>query len=214
MPRKIMVLLGGAYHDFDGYQKATVPLLTAAGYDPVPTYYQEMLSTLDDSYDAIVVYTSLGGAKDPKGNQGVDLNAAQAAALENYVASGGGLLGMHCATVMGESGSALHKLYGGRFIEHPPMFRFSVSPMRLPHPVTEGVEEFTVYDEFYIQDLTADSLVLMTAHDRGVCHPMVWVRTEGAGKVACIAPGHDRNAWDLPEFQRLTLQGLEWVISE
>ena len=214
MGQKIMLLLGGAYHNFEGYEKATVPLLTRAGYEPVATYDKDEIKTLDDSYAAVVVYTSFGGATDNKGNLEEDLNADQVAALKDYVAGGGGLLGAHCATVMGESGSTLHKLYGGRFIEHPPMFSFGVYPMRLPHPVTDGVGAFTVYDEFYFQDLTEDSLVLMTAYDRGVCHPMVWVRTEGAGKVACVAPGHDEHAWGVPDVQQLTLQALKWVIGD
>jgi type 1 glutamine amidotransferase len=113
---------------------------------------------------------------------------------------------------MEENNVDLHRLYGGRFVEHPPMFRFTVFPMRLPHPVTEGIDAFTVYDEFYVQDVYDDCMVLMTAYDRGVCHPMAWVRTEGEGKVACVTPGHDEAAWGVAEVKRLILQALSWVI--
>lgn len=211
MGNKILLLLGGAHHDFTGFEKFAVPLFETAGYEVTPTYEREDLKKLDGSVAAVAAYTSYGGATDKQGNHGEDLNAAQTDALISYVASGGGLLGVHCATVMAEANTGLHKLYGGRFVEHPPMFRFTVTPMRLPHPITDGVDAFTVYDEFYIQDVFDDCTVLMTANDRGVCHPMVWTRTQGKGRVACVTPGHDGHAWAVPEVQKLTLQSLAWV---
>ena len=161
----------------------------------------------------MVVYTSFGGAVDKQGRTGTDLNAEQTSGLWSYVSQGGGLLGVHCATVMDKSNTKLHPLFGGRFVDHPPMFDFAVTPMRSSHPVIDGVSQFCVYDEFYIQDVMDDCLVLMTATDRGVCHPMVWVRDEGEGRIACLAPGHDGHAWELPEFKKLSVQGLNWVVN-
>lgn len=211
MSRNVLMLLGGAYHDFEGYKQSAEPVFGDAGYVVQATYEADDLLNLGENYAAVVVYTSLGGVTDPKGNVGTDLNEGHIEALVRYVTQGGGLFGVHSATVNGNPGNDLHTLFGGRFIDHPPMFNFPVFPMRLSHPVTEGIGEFSVFDEFYVQDVNDDVLVLMTAYDRGVCHPMVWTRKQGEGRVAYVAPGHDARAWSVPAFQKLTVQALDWV---
>jgi type 1 glutamine amidotransferase len=79
------------------------------------------------------------------------------------------------------------------------------------HPITAGIEAFTVHDEFYIQTHTPDVQVHMVACDRGAAYPMVWSRTEGRGRVAHIAPGHSQEVWDLEPYQRLLLQTIAWL---
>jgi type 1 glutamine amidotransferase len=45
----------------------------------------------------------------------------------------------------------------------------------------------------------------------GVAYPMVWSRTEGNGRVAHIAMGHDVKVWNLQPYQRLMLQAIDWL---
>lgn len=128
------------------------------------------------------------------------------------IRKGGAHLAAHSATVLGESDAALGELIGGDFISHPPAFTFSVYPVFGEHPITKGIEAFTVHDEFYMETHTPDVQVHMVAFDRGVAYPMVWSKTEGQGRVAHIAPGHFREVWELKSYQQPILQSIEWLI--
>ena len=203
------MLLGGNHHDFDGFAAAMTPLLEESGYRVTATADLDSLKPLSE-VDVLVQYTSLGGSvKD--GRHAPDPDAGQVAALVEWVRAGGGLLSAHCATVIEETNLPLRRLHGGRFLEHPPQFTFTVYPLSRPHPITEGVEAFTVYDELYKQAVEPDATIHMVALDRGVAHPMVWTRTEGRGRVAHVAPGHGPRVWGLEAYRRLMRQALSWV---
>ncbi|HMB24419.1 MAG TPA: ThuA domain-containing protein, partial [Anaerolineales bacterium] len=121
---------------------------------------------------------------------------------------------VHAATVIGESDPALGDLIGGVFVSHPPQFAFTVYPMFGEHPITAGVEAFTVHDEFYIERQTSDVQVHMVAFDRGMAYPMAWSRVEGRGRIAHIAPGHSQAVWNLEPYQQLLLQALDWTMDK
>ncbi|MBN2118134.1 MAG: ThuA domain-containing protein [Anaerolineales bacterium] len=210
--KRVLILLGGQWHDFDGFAGAIGPLLEAQGMQVEATYDLDKLSHLaENQYDAVLSYTCFtsdeGGAKG-----GPDrFTQAQFDGLAGWIRGGGAFLALHAATVIGESDPALGDLIGGVFVSHPPQFSFTVYPMFGEHPITAGIEAFTVHDEFYVETYTPDVQVHMVACDRGVAYPMAWSRTEGRGRVAHIAPGHSRAVWDLEPYQRLLLQALDWL---
>lgn len=211
--RRVLLLLGGVYHDFQGFTEAAMPWLHEAGWQVDPTYDLDTLLGLRASdYRLVVSYTSLSTHR-----QGSDdatpqsLTPEQTAALAAWVRSGGGFLGMHAATVSGVPNVAYRELLGARFLSHPPQFTFTVYPTAQPHPITEGIEAFTVRDEFYVQDYIASLDTHMIAVDRGLAYPMVWSRTEGLGRVAYIAMGHDGKVWSLPPYRKLVLQAAQWA---
>ena len=211
--KRILVLLGGLWHDFDGFTRALHALLEPQGMQVEATYDLDRLLHLEqDHFDVVLSYTCLSahreGFDDTTPEQ---LTDAQVEGLLNWVRIGGALLAAHAATVIGESDPALGQLIGGVFVSHPPQFAFTVYPMYQPHPVTAGVEAFTVHDEFYVEACMPDAQIHMVAFDRGIAYPMVWTRTEGLGRVAHIAPGHSQSVWDLEPYQRLLLQALDWL---
>lgn len=211
--KRVLILLGGMYHDFEGYSAWAQPLFAAAGCQVEATYDLQRLETLGAEVDLLVSYTSL--SLHPEGQDSPTpelLTEAQIAGLRAWVQCGGGLLAVHSATVAGKSGPAFGELMGGVFVEHPPQFAFTVYPMRQPHPITAGIEAFTVHDEFYIQDLASPVEVHMVALDRGQAHPMAWTREEGQGRVAHIAMGHSTLVWELPQYRQLILQAAAWVL--
>jgi type 1 glutamine amidotransferase len=100
---------------------------------------------------------------------------------------------------------------GGVFVDHPPQFAFTVYPLYRLHPITAGIAAFTVHDEFYVQEHEPDVDLHMVALDRGVAYPMVWTRSEGQGRVAHIAMGHDGKVWSLAPYHQLMLQTVDWL---
>jgi type 1 glutamine amidotransferase len=181
--KRVLILLGGQWHDFDGFANAIAPLLEVQGMQVEATYDLDKLSHLmENQYDVVLSYTCFtadeGGSKEPCPDR---LTKSQLDGLVNWVR--GALLAVHAATVIGASDPALGKLIGGVFVSHPPAFAFTVYPMFGEHPITAGIEAFTVHDEFYVERQTADVQVHMVAFDRGVAYPMVWSKTE------------DKDAW-------------------
>ncbi|MBC7235453.1 MAG: ThuA domain-containing protein [Chloroflexi bacterium] len=211
--RRILIILGGIYHDFEGFAGAMRRVLEKAGHTVEATYDLDTLLTLDQGlYDVVLSYTSFSRHREGRDDTHPEtLSPAQTDSLVRWVRSGGALLGVHSATVSGAPNPALTALWGGLFVEHPPQFSFMVYPMRHRHPITADVDAFAVKDEFYIQDYDPAVNVHMVALDRGVAHPMVWTRMEGEGRVAYIAPGHHEGIWNLEPFQRLVLQAIDWL---
>ncbi len=210
--KRILLVLGGTWHDFDGFTKAMTPVFEASGYAVTATYDLETLVHLHEGqpYDVVALYTCLGGNSEEDATTS-PFTDAQADSLVQWVRDGGALLAVHAATVAGQSNQALKALMGGAFKSHPPQFSFTVYPMSRPHPVIADIEAFAVHDEFYLQDYDDTVDIHMVALDRGVAHPMVWTKVEGLGRVVYVAMGHDAEVWTLQPYRQLMQQALAWL---
>jgi uncharacterized protein len=211
MKKRILLLLGGTWHDFSGFAGAMQALYEPRGWEVEPTYELGRLLSID--HDVVLSYTCMSVEGDgrsetwPKG-----MTDAQVEGLASWVRAGGGLLAAHAATVVGNSAPALGALLGGTFLSHPPAMPFTIVPMSRVHPITDGVEAFSVDDELYIQRYDASVHVHMVALHDNVAHPMVWTRREGAGKVAHVALGHSEKVWAAEPYRRLMTQAMAWLV--
>ena len=213
--KNILILLGGYWHDFEGFACAMKALLEEQGYSLECTYDFEILTHLNElNYDLLLDYTCL--TEPPVGEisaSPIKFSDAQIKALVQWVQRGGALLAVHAATVIGDSDPALEKLLGGAFVRHPPQFTFKALPLSAQHPITDGIEAFDVYDELYIERYHPSVIIHMIAVYEEVAYPVVWSRSEGGGRVAHIALGHASQTWELEPYQRLVLQTIRWLIS-
>ncbi|HMB23062.1 MAG TPA: hypothetical protein VKP08_09545, partial [Anaerolineales bacterium] len=75
--KRILILLGGQWHDFDGFAAAIKPLLEKHGMQVEATYDLDTLLRLaEDQYDAVLSYTCF--TSDEGGGNGPDrLSQAQ-----------------------------------------------------------------------------------------------------------------------------------------
>lgn len=214
--KNVLILLGGLWHDFDGFTSAMQSLLNPHGFQVEATYDLDSLLHLEKGhYNLVISYTCFSPHREGLNDTSPErLTDAQFEGLANWIRNGGAFLAAHAATVIGESDAALGELIGGVFVSHPPAFTFSVHPVFGEHPITMGIEAFTVHDEFYMETHTSAVQVHMVAFDRGLAYPMVWSKTEGQGRVAHIAPGHSREVWDLKPYQQLLLQTIDWLMEQ
>ena len=190
-----------------------VPVLSQSGYEVETTYDHTSLERLDElAPDVVMIYTSLGNASDGK-RTGKDFTPEQATALSRWVERGNALVGIHSASVADKSLKAYHQLLGGRFENHPPQREFTVTPRHDAHPITAGINAFSVHDELYMHDNMGDGEVLAVTVHEGQMHPMLWTRKQGAGAVAYFAPGHDAKAWNVPEFRTIVTRCVQWAIA-
>jgi type 1 glutamine amidotransferase len=213
--KRILLILGGMYHDFEGFAAAMRLVIEGAGGALDATYDLDLLTQLDRSdYDLVMSYTSLSRHREGHEDTTPEtLSDDQVHGLIHWVNTGGAFLAVHSATVSAVPNPDMALLLGGAFVSHPPQFSFMVYPMYRPHPITEGIEAFAVKDELYVQDYDAEDRVHMVALDRGVAYPMVWTRDQGQGRVAYVAMGHGPGVWRLPQYQQLILQAIAWLTS-
>jgi uncharacterized protein len=147
---------------------------------------------------------------------------AQQQALADAIASGKGLVGIHCANIMGWRGDGLDPnwrplfgLLGNRYLSHGPGHHEGRHTIEIvaAHPATAGVTDFELFDEYYEFEFADDNVTVLAQRHRadGVVIPVMYARQVGAGRVVYLALGHDMRAWGEPPFRRLAGQALAWA---
>jgi len=133
--------------------------------------------------------------------------------LLDFVKAGGGFLGIHGAVCFDEMNQPYLDMIGGRFVSHPARCEFTVKVEDSHHPVTQGVEDYTIYDEPYVVDRYPGSHVLLTGDWDGEVHPLGWVKTYGEARVCYLANGHEMRSLETPAYQRLCKNAARWCIN-
>lgn len=214
MMKRALLLLGGSWHDFDGFSKWFCDFLNPKGWEVETTYDLNRLLQLEEkNYDLVASYTCFSANPDQENGKGSGMmEAAQVAAIYNWVRKGGAFYAVHSAVVLGETNPLYADLVGGRFIKHPPAFEYTVYPMFEEHDITKDINAFTVTEELYISEYDGSLHVLMASNLDDVLYPMVWAKHEGLGRVVHNALGHNAETWAMPEYEKLTEQSINWLL--
>jgi len=245
VPSRVDVALvcGGRFHDFD---YARVQLLIGLQQWPnvrtsVYTDYEFMIDRRD--WQMVVSYTC-------------DVRPSRSAeqALVSYVSNGGRWIGLHGTNaaletpdipgpvVTPNANPDFYALLGSRFVAHPPVHEYLVSPTDISHPLTEGVEAFTVRDELYCSEMNPPVETLLATRFEGSCpsfageipagpdRPVLYLKHTGSGTVCYCTLGHcrglvdtlelphiepsvDRGSWEEPMFRRIIERALAWGLT-
>lgn len=150
-------------------------------------------------------------------SSGLQPTDEQTAALLGAIEAGTGFVGLHGATAGFVNQPAYLAMLGARFRRHDPLKHFTIHFVDRDHPISAGLDDYEHDDELY--ELTADvvnrdnvvplSGVRVLAEADG--HPMVYVKTCGAGRVAYLASGHDRRALSCPTYRTLFTRAVAWA---
>ncbi|RPJ49409.1 MAG: ThuA domain-containing protein [Chloroflexi bacterium] len=142
------------------------------------------------------------------------MSAETQQAFVDYVRQGKGLLAIHSGTAGYKEKTALRKLLGGVFDQHPAQCPVTVEP-DLNHPLAAGSAPFTVKDEHYFMLMDREDLnVFMISKSEHGQQPAGWTRTEGEGRVCVLTPGHNLEVWTQPAFQAVIKNALNWCSKE
>lgn len=132
------------------------------------------------------------------------------AALDEYVANGGGILGVHSATASFKKQSKYFEILGGRFIDHGPVTTFDVEPV-IDSELFPNFPAFSIRDELYIHELQPGIRPHFTSTHKGQVIPIVWTYQYGEGRVCYAVPGHTMNSLKHPSVRKILKIGLKWV---
>jgi type 1 glutamine amidotransferase len=148
----------------------------------------------------------------------LDFSVAQKSAIADFVAGGGGFIGVHSASDTLYEWSDYGRLVGAYFKEHPWTQPATVVVEDQSHPATIGLgERFSILEEFYtfrenprgrVQVLLRlDAASVGSAGD----FPLAWSQSFGAGRAYYNALGHFSETWTDPRFQRQLAGAIRWA---
>jgi len=197
--KKALMLLGGEYHPPQGRGEVLRDYLGRRGVQVELTEDKGALRRLE-GYDLVIIYAEVGR-----------LTPQQEKGVCEFVEKGGGLVGIHCASVA--EGRRYTEMLGSKFAGHGPIARFQVR-ITGEHEVTRRTRDFWVEDEFYFLEQKADFQVVAEGTWQFRRLPLAYVRQYGKGRVFYIAIGHDDRTFRHPNFQRLVWRGARWATGE
>lgn len=152
------------------------------------------------------------------------LDAAQEAALQEYIQNGGGFVGVHAAADAEYGWPWYRQLVGAYFQQHPAIQQATVLVLERSHPSTNGLNERWVRtDEWYDFDANPrGSVHVLATLDEGTYsggimgedHPIAWCQEFDGGRSWYTALGHTTESWSEPEFLAHLLGGIEWAAGE
>jgi len=204
-----IILVGSRYHEpwFGG--ELLMRLLAEEDIAAIRTDQGSILTSerLTDT-DLVVFYCE--GRWDAQEPASRRLTVEQEAELVQYVEGGGGFLGVHGATVFTEDYQQYRQMIGGHFNRHGPMREFTVTVDASAHPVTEGIGDYSVFDEPYEVERYPGSELLLSGHWDGRTWPLGWAKVHGEGRVCYLANGHDARSLETAEVQQLLRNAARW----
>lgn len=225
---RAVVLSGGLTHDFPATTACLVDLLAAQGVAAdVHTDVDAAFAALPGA--ALFVVNALRwtmtseqtparyrALADAEGRQ---VSAAAREALADHLAGGGGLLGVHTASICFDDWPEWGDILGGSWVwghsSHPVIGpEIAVRPAA-DHPLVDGIDPFDLVDEVYGDlDLRPDVQGLLAAAQPGTEgpeHPLLWAREYGGGRVVYDALGHHPPSYEVPAHREIVRRAIRWT---
>ena len=168
-------------------------------------------------YDAVCVNNSTGGRVKATNGKTITEN------INEYVANGGGLVGIHAAT-----DNAIGEVFGGFFTGHPWSGKVFIRVDDPEHTLTKvfAGEGFEVSDEIYqfAKIYTREKLRILLTLDmekvkkRGKRadndNAIAWVRGIGKGRVFYGSLGHNPKVFEMPKVMQFYLDGIQFALGD
>ncbi len=131
--------------------------------------------------------------------------------IVTYIANGGRLLLPHVPEIL--QSTEISQIFGCRFRMHPPMYDVSFRVNTSGHPATEGVKDFTVFEERHqlLFDGNTPRDVFLTVDCPEGKAPAGWSAPFGLGKVVYLMPGHHVETYRNEEFRKLFRNAVLWL---
>ena len=214
-PRRLEVLFLGD----NGHHKPVERLpsiMSALGNKGINFTYTNKLEDINlenlNRFDALMIYANWD-----------EITPQAETALLAYVASGKGILPIHCASFCFRNSPEYMKMVGGQFWKHT-TDTISANIVQPNHQIMNGLTKLKAFDETYLHSkLQADNNVLMSREIKAdqtkdrpetKMEPYTWTRNYGKGRVFYTAFGHDEQAWENPDFHKLLENAIVWAVDD
>lgn len=210
-PINVLIVGGGSSHDFDRwYRQKDVNTLGKKNFASVT--YTDVTDSIDEYLPEtdVLLLTNNQPISDPEVRQ----------AIFDFVEAGKGLVLAHAALWYNwkDWPEYNQQLVSGGSRGHDKYGNFNVS-IDTKHPVTKKVKDFSLDDElyYYETDVNGPGIeVLATASAEGSdkSFPSVFIVNNEKARIVGIALGHDAAAHELPEYQTLLKNAVQWAANK
>ena len=211
-----LVLIGDRWHEPGHIEEGLRPVFEETKVVPHFTVDVRTLST-ENLKNVQLLVILRDGMQWPDGEDKpgrVWMTSEQERAVVDFVKKGGAFLNLHNSMGLYPADGPYLKLMGGRYIGHGPLERFRVEVVDPNHPITRGVQDFTVADEQHTPpyDKTTVHLFLQNRSNDGKVAAAGWAYEPGRGRLCHLANGHTREALLHPMVQRLLRNAVNWCL--
>lgn len=197
---------GPGEHDYPAWQRVWTELFRAAENVTISTAMDFPEAALLETADLLVFY------------QKGDWTPKRAAALDAFLARGGGVSYIHYAVDGGRDAEGFARRIGlawqGGFS------KFRHGPLDLiftpGHPIARNLDRLSLEDESYwnLRGDRSKSTLLAEGREEGTLQPLIWCREHGGGRIFVSIPGHYSWSFDDPLFRIVLLRGIAWTANE
>ncbi len=151
------------------------------------------------------------------------LSGNQEIALERYIQSGGGFVGIHAATDAEYDWNWYVNMIGASFLSHPAQQVATLVINDKTHPSTDSLPAtWSRKDEWYnFKNLSKDIKVLISIDEKsyeggknGDSHPMAWYHAYDGGRVFYTELGHTDESYADPLYLKHILGGIQYAIGD
>lgn len=162
-------------------------------------------------FDAVLFLSTTGDLFD----------TAQKEALQAFVRSGKGFIGIHAATDTEHNWPWYGELVGGYFASHPAVQKAKIDVIDHEHPSTAHLPKVWWHkDEWYDFKNVQSGLQILLSLDEssykdgkmGKFHPIAWFREFEGGRMFYTGLGHTDASFDEVAFQKHIIGGTKYVL--
>lgn len=151
------------------------------------------------------------------------LSGNQENALERYIQSGGGFVGIHAASDAEYDWGWYGRMIGAYFLSHPAQQEANLIINDKTHPSTQGLPAtWRRKDEWYnFKNISKDIKVLISIDEKsyeggknGDTHPMAWYHEFDGGRVFYTELGHTDESFSDPLYLNHILGGIKYAMGD
>jgi len=218
-PEKIRILLTYGGH---GFQQepffAMFDAMEGIEYEkcPLPQSADRFAPGLEEDIDVIVMYDMCGQFTTEQ----------QAAFLKLLKERGIGLVSLHHNLGAHRSWPEYTKIIGGKYVFAPEEIEgemrgkstyshdedLDIKVADADHPITAGLEGFTIHDETYGNFFTSkNARVLLTTDHPKNSPSILWVQQYGKSPVCYFMLGHDGKSYANPNLSAVIVRAIRWA---
>lgn len=222
MADRLALLVRGGWegHAPEAATDLFIPFLESHGFEVrvagSPSVYADAVAMSE--VDLLVQCISMG-----------EITEVEVAALRAEIARGMGFTGWHGGIIDSFRASPEYlQLVGGAFATHPAdetgsvqvEHRIEITEAGARHPVTDGIDDFTLTTEqYWVLHDDASEVLATTTHAAQhwqpwhgpVTSPAVWTRQWGEGRIVVSTAGHDVDTLNDPNVRTIIERGMLWA---